>query len=124
LDKQALLITKLQKALDHGGNTHTVEDVFEALQSGQMQMLWKESSGIVTQVDQYPRKRVMTVFLAFGDLEEVMNMQPQLVQMARGMECDFIGMSGRMGWNKVLPKYGWHQTGISHALPITEMTNE
>ena len=78
LDKQALLITKLQKALDHGGNTHSVEDV----------------------------------------------MQPQLVQMAKDMGCEFIEMSGRVGWSKVLPKYGWHKTGISHAMPIMEMNHE
>jgi hypothetical protein len=28
-----------------------------------------------------------------------------------------------VGWSKVLPKYGWHQTGISHALPIMEMNH-
>ena len=123
MDKQALLTTKLQIALDHGGNTHSVEDVFEALESGQMQMLWKDNSGIVTMVSQYPRKRAMTVFLVFGDMDEAMTMQPQLVQMAKDMGCEFIEMSGRVGWSKVLPKYGWHKTGISHALPIMEINH-
>jgi hypothetical protein len=108
----------MEKALRLAGGTHTVADVVEALNSGRMQGFWSENAGVVTQVVQHPRKKELNVFLAFGDLGEVMAMQPQIADFGRQHGCSFMVMSGRTGWKKVLPEHGWSQVGVTYALPL------
>lgn len=106
------------KALRLAGDTHTVSDVVEALQEGKMQAFWSDSAAVITQIVTHPRKKELNVFLAFGDLEEVMAMQPQVADFGRQHGCSFMVMSGRLGWKKVLPEHGWSQVGVTYALPL------
>lgn len=108
----------MQKALHLAGDTHTVEDVIGALEKGEMQAFWSDNAMIVTQIVQHPRKKELNVFLAFGDLDEVMALQPQLADFGRKHDCSFMVMSGRMGWQKVLPHHGWAKVGVTYALPL------
>lgn len=118
MDNQVRLRTKLAKALRLGGDTHSVSDVVEALNDGRMQGFWSENAGVITQIVEHPRKKELNVFLAFGDLDEVMAMQPQVAEFGRQHGCSFMVMSGRAGWQKVLPRHGWTRVGVTHALPL------
>jgi hypothetical protein len=108
----------MEKALRLAGSTHTVEDVVDGLATGQMQSFCTDNAMIVTQIVQHPRKRELNVFLAFGDLDEVMSLQPKLIEFGRKQGCAFMVMSGRPGWQKVLPKHGWTRVGVTHALAL------
>lgn len=101
------MIARLQKALDHGNNCHSLEDVFAALKSGEMQCFWSDEAFVVTQVCQYPQKRVLVVPFAAGRLADVMRLQPQVVAHAKSNGCEDLLVIGRRGWEKVLPKFGW-----------------
>ena len=110
----------MRKALHLAGDTHTVADVVEALEAGKMQSFWSENAMVVTQIVDHPRKRELNVFLAFGDLDEVMALQPQIAEFGRKHGCAFMVMSGRLGWQKVLPRHGWAKVGVTYALPLGE----
>jgi hypothetical protein len=45
-------------------------------------------------------------------------MQPQIADFGRQHGCSFMVMSGRTGWQKVLPEHGWSQVGVTYALPL------
>lgn len=108
----------MEKALRLGGDTHSVADVIAALNEGRMQAFWSDNATVITQIVQHPRKRELNVFLAFGDLDEVMAMQPRVSEFGRKHGCDFMVMSGRFGWQKVLPNHGWRRVGVTYALPL------
>jgi hypothetical protein len=108
----------MQKALRLAGDTHTMGDVVQALEAGLMQAFWSENAVVITQLVVHPRKKELNVFLACGDLEEVMALQPQVADFGRKHGCSFMVMSGRTGWQKVLPSYGWSRVGVTHALPL------
>jgi len=104
---------RLLKALKIGGDTYTPADLAEAVKEGRMQAWQSGQSVVITEVIGYPQKRALNVFIAVGDLEEVMKLQPTLEKFGQEHGCYCIRMSGRKGWTKVLPNYGWKQTYVT-----------
>jgi hypothetical protein len=111
---------RLQRALDIAGNTHDVSDVVDAIKAGRMQAFSGPDAFVVTETVSAPRKRYLNVFLAVGDLDEVMFLQPQLEAFGKEHGCEFIIMHGRKGWSRVLPNFGWQEAGVTYALPLQE----
>lgn len=97
------------RALDVAGKTHGPEDVARAVNEGRMQAWTAGDSLVVTEVLQYPRGSALNVFLAVGNLDEVMSLQPTLEAFGREHGCAVMRMEGRKGWARVLPDYGWKQ---------------
>ncbi len=119
MDKADLLRTRLEKALALAGDTHTIEDVVAGVKSGELQSFSSENAFAVTEFCVTRRKKWLNVFLAIGDLDEVMHeLEPQMRLFAKKQGCDFMVMTGRKGWAKVLPEYGWRENGVSFALPL------
>lgn len=116
----AEMMRRLKKALDLAGNTHTIDDVVAGVKSGALQAFSSENAFVVTEVASAPQKRWLNVFLAVGELDEVMELQPQIAAFGREQGCDFMVMTGRKGWLKVLPDYGWRENGVSYALPLLQ----
>jgi hypothetical protein len=99
--------TLIESALQYCGGTHIYEDIVQAVELEQM-MFWRgENSCIVTEVADFPRKRVLHVFLAAGDLSELKEMEPSLQFFAKALECDAITLSGRSGWERSLVSMGY-----------------
>lgn len=100
---------RLQRALDLSGNTHTIEDIQQAVARGQMQCFVDGDSFIITEIMQYPRKRILNVFLIVGDIS-VIDLFPKIGDFAREAGCEYMQGFGRDGWKRVLPKRGWKQS--------------
>jgi hypothetical protein len=114
------MMAKLRKALALGGDTHTVEDIVSGVRSGALQAFSSENAFVVTEIGFAPRKKWLNVLVAAGDLDEVMDLQPQIAEFGRRHDCEFMTMTGRRGWSRVLPDHGWRETGVMYALPLTE----
>ena len=97
------------RALDVAGKTHGPEDVARAVSEGRMQAWTAGDSLVVTEVLAFPQARALNVFLAVGDLDEVMSLQPALEAFGREHGCKVMRMEGRKGWARVLPQHGWKQ---------------
>lgn len=100
---------RLERALGVAGNTHTPDDVSAAIGRGRMQAWTRGDSLVVTEIMQFPRCNVLNVFLAVGNLDEVLSLIPDLEDFAREHGCKAIRMQGRRGWARVLPSYGWKE---------------
>ena len=97
----------IEAALEYGGGTHYYEDIAEGVTSGVLQ-LWPAERGCwVTEVTQYPRKKVLHVFLAAGELDQIIDMHESVVQWAIEQGCESLTMTGRKGWGKPLKNSGW-----------------
>ena len=97
----------IEAALDHGGNTHTFEDVARMICEGKLQ-IWPGPKGCaVTEVIEYPRKKVLHCFLAGGELDQILDMIDSAIEWGKTQGCESLTLSGRMGWGRVLDKHGF-----------------
>lgn len=97
----------IEAALEYSGGTHSINDVFHAILEGRMQ-LWPADKGcLVTEILVYPRKKVLHIFLAGGELDQLTDMHEDVINWARQQECSALTLSGRQGWSRALEKFGW-----------------
>lgn len=106
----------MRKALHAGGDTHTIEDLVEALKRGEMQIFHNDRAVIVTEVVQAPRRRYLHLFLVAGDMDAVDALGPQVTAFARDQGCEFARAQVRPGFEPALRSRGWRKTQL-----ITEL---
>ena len=94
------LYKELEKMLSDHGDLYAIGDIMELIQSGQMQSFSDGSNWVVTQVRDYPRKRVLEVFFAIGDLEGVYALEDKVLAFQKEIGADMLVTSGRLGWLK------------------------
>ena len=103
----------LEEALRHCGGTHELEDVLKAIAEGRLQLWLGERSAGVSEILTFPRKRVLNLFLAGGDLGEMKTLRAGVEAFARGHACQGVMFSGRLtdaarrasGWSRAWPAY-------------------
>lgn len=86
-----------------------ISEVRRRLEAAEMQLFvaWDEASGeilaaMLTEVDQYPARRVFSVqFLAGEQMERWIGYLPALERWARAAGCAEIEVRGRPGWGRV-----------------------
>jgi hypothetical protein len=101
------IIRRIEKALAHGGNTHTWDDIRQGLIEGKYQIFWNPFGACITEIVDAPQKRYLNCFVVAGQLPEVMELQDEVDKFALIHNCAYMMTSARMGWQKVLPDYGW-----------------
>jgi hypothetical protein len=113
MDEVSLAIA-LQQALEAAGDTHTPADVAAAIERGDAQLLTDHDGRafMITEVLQYPRKRVLRLWLAGGRLTALRTLAPQLEQLAREQGCDAMEAAGRAGWMDEAGLHGWTPTAV------------
>lgn len=97
----------IEAALAYSGGTHLFEDVERAINDGIMQLWPSENSAAVTEIVQYARKRVLNVFLASGDLDEIIGGLDAASMWGKQQGCESITLYGRKGWERVLDSHGF-----------------
>lgn len=97
----------LEPALSYSGGTHEWQDIVEGVASRRMQLWQNERAAAITEMINYPQKRVLNVFLAGGEMGQLMEMLESAKEWGRMEGCTAISMTGRKGWLKVLDKQGW-----------------
>jgi hypothetical protein len=104
------LLPQLREALAHGGNTHTVGDVVNALLDGAAQLWVDEGALLVTEVETYPRLMALHFWLAAGELSAVIALSQRAMEWGRSIGCTRASLSGRRGWERALAAEGWAAT--------------
>jgi hypothetical protein len=100
----------IEAALKYGGGTHDYDDVVKMVEEGKAQFWPGPNSAIITEVSQFPKKRVLHYWLAGGNLAEIERMIPAIEEWGRAEGCNSASMTGRLGWQKVsfLKRGGWN----------------
>lgn len=93
-------------ALEYSGGTHTLADVRVSIQSGNLQFWPGKAAVVVTEIEFYPQRRILHLFLAGGDLEELKLMLVDIEEFARRMKCSAVTLTGRKGWTRSFLKDG------------------
>lgn len=103
------LLAKLEEALEAGGQTHSLADVAEMIQSGDAQLWIDEEAVIVTEIIPQPMRRTLHFWLAAGTLDKVIALSNELLEWGKQMGCDHATLSGRRGWVRALASEGWEE---------------
>lgn len=101
------MLELLKKALLKGGSTHELEDILVGIRQNVFQLFHDEDAIVVTEILQSPRKRILNVFLIAGDFKQVMKLQGKVEEFARAEQCSSMITTGRFGFLRRLPAYGW-----------------
>lgn len=96
----------IEASLEEGSFT-TAEDVRVALAENRAQIWPGSRSVIVTEINAYPNQKVVRVWVAGGDMDEIVAMAPGIEAWARLQGCSSVVVEGRKGWEKVLKSFGY-----------------
>lgn len=102
----------LLPAIERTNGTHTEDDILVGLISGQFKLWALEKSVGITEFQTYPRMKVLNVFLAGGDLDEIMNFTPTLEAYGLKNGCSRMTFGGRPGWEPVMQERGYKRGGV------------
>lgn len=98
----------LDAALEVAGRTHTLRDVERMIADGEAQLWTGTRSAMVTVVEEEPRERRLVIWLAGGDLKELIaQLRPQAEQWAKDLSCRRVLVMGRPGWERALAPEGY-----------------
>ncbi len=99
----------LSEALAHAHGTHQLDDVVKGVAEGRLRLWIGDGSVAVTEFVQYPQRRVLNVFLAAGDFDELDRCKPGMEAFARGGGASAVMFYGRAGgraaWARMWPDY-------------------
>jgi hypothetical protein len=99
---------KLARVLDRMGGLYTLNDILTAIAEGKMQTFVENNSWAITQVNQYPRARVLQLVAYVGDLADVDGLHAKILSYADQANCGLLSTYGRMGW---LRQGSWRRLG-------------
>jgi hypothetical protein len=105
-------IQRIERACFHGGSTHSWEDYREGLIGGAFRLFENDHGVCIAEIVQAPQKRFLQCWIVAGELPGVMDLQGEVDRYARDNGCAFMSTVTRRGWAKVLPNYGWKNTGL------------
>lgn len=102
----------IEDALAYASGTYSFDDIAAGVAAGTMQYWAGINSIIITEIIDYPQKRVLHFFLAGGgDLAELEEMTPPIIEWGRKKGCTTAQMIGRKGWERTfLTRTGWEPT--------------
>ncbi len=91
--------------------SYSVDDVLSEVDSGHAQLCYAGESLVVTNIVERPQARVFHIWIAAGDLDELMEqLYPKLEQFAREQGCTAMSVSGRRGWIRKLKSHEFEET--------------
>lgn len=103
----------IEAALKYTKGTHNIRDIWDGIVTGNFQLWPGEKSAVVTEIQIYPQAKVMHIFLAGGDLEELLEMEKSVRAFAETIGCNSMSISGRRGWVKIFERDGWEEVCTS-----------
>ena len=108
----------IEDALEYCNGTHEFNDIVLGIAESRMQ-LWAAPRGcIVTEIVVYPRKKVLNLFLAGGELEQLKDMNTDITNWAISHGCTGGTLTCRLGWKKARAPLGWKLINAQYALEV------
>ncbi len=90
-------------AVNHG--TYTEENIIRGLMTGEMTLWSGDTSVVISEINETDTSKIISLFIAAGDLEELVKMEKDIEKFARLKGCTHMRGEGRKGWDRVMPEY-------------------
>lgn len=96
----------IEAALAHAGGTHTLNDVMGMVARREARFWAGRRAALVTCIEDYPRARWLLLWLAGGDIHELVEeLRPAAEAYGREAGCQRAVIIGRPGWERRLNEY-------------------
>jgi hypothetical protein len=113
-----VMAAKMEKALRLGGNVYTLDDIENALASGEMQGHTGGNSWVITRVHSWPRRKSVDIVFAVGNIEDLPVLLKKVELWAKDQGADLITGTGRDGWfGHIAPS--WKKIGVAYSKDLT-----
>lgn len=103
----------IESALEYSGGTHVYQDIVDAVTEGRMQLWLSERGCAVTEIVVFPRKKVLHVFLAAGEMDQLFDMIDDATEWAKEQGCTAMTLAGRPGWQRAMKPLGFVPTLVT-----------
>lgn len=97
-----------RRACKKFGGFYDFEDILDAIERGDMQSFSDGQSMVVTQVQNYPRRKALHVVLVVGTMDGVMALEPRVIEFAKERCAEVMTAFTREGWKAFEGNSGWH----------------
>ena len=109
----------IEDALEYADGTFNIIDVVDGIARGDMQFWPDKTAASVSQIIDYPRKKVLHIFLLGGDMDGAKDIERKLVAWGKYQRSRAITLTGRLGWSKsFLKDIGYQSSSISMSKEI------
>ena len=95
----------IKNALKFAHYSHSPEDVLIMCQKGDAQFWSFKDSAIITEIIDYPKRRVLRFWLAGGKLKTLLEVEKKIIHWSKFYSCEGVEINGRRGWERVLKDY-------------------
>lgn len=96
---------------------YSLGDVLNEITEGRARFWPMARSAVVTRIHDYPRSRTLRIWLAGGDMDELVGFLDAADNYARSEKCERIELEGRKGWAKVLTGYEVTNVVLTREVP-------
>jgi hypothetical protein len=100
---------RLQKALDYGGNSHSIGDIVELLKRGDAKLFENDSGVIVAELHRFPRFTATHFWLLAGALKPVLALEDDVLAWGIENGATRATACGRKGWGRASASTGWKE---------------
>lgn len=109
----------IKDALEYSDGTHDLQDVADQIHNGDLQLWPANQTALVTQLIEYPKRKSIHVFLAGGNIDEIVNMEDSVFSWAKEQGCDMLTFTGRLGWGRSKLKDRGYK--VEHVMMVKEL---
>lgn len=96
----------IEDALEYSGGLYSLEDVRQGIAEGK-QVLWPGRHSVcIAEINRYPQAIAVNILLGGGDLTELLEMAPHVLDWGRANGATVATIYGRPGWSKVFKSIG------------------
>lgn len=111
------MLKKMAQALGHGDDLYTLDDIEDALLKGEMQGHVEGNTWAITQVQEFPRRKVVHILFVIGEMRDLPKLEGKIQVWARDLGATMLTAVGRDKW-WVIRTPGWRTTGTAYAKDI------
>lgn len=104
----------LARALRDEGGFYELSDIMAAISRNEMQSFTDGTTWVITRVLDFPRARVLELFLVVGAMEGVRAISVEVEEFARSVGATRLIAQGRIGWTKHAESFGWRPTSTNY----------
>lgn len=102
----------IQKALDADEADMTAEDVVQMILDGEAQLWGDKKNGVVTTIQFHEGRKLMMLWLCWGDINGVVDLHQGMEVWAKIRECAAMAcIPFRPAWRRVLAPLGYEPVG-------------
>ena len=107
----------MERALAISGDLFNLDDIDECLTNGEMQGHVEGCTWALTQVHDWPRRRVVNILFVAGFVQDIQALEAKIEEWAKSIGADRITAVGRDGWWEYRTP-GWEKVGTLYSKGI------